>query len=345
MFRPNRVGLSQLQEWWNFNLPSKNLYDFMEQDALWYMKEADSDDLINNDGANNGGDTSTGFDGEKITVNRRGIINNGHLRTHIKQMMSATQVAAMATVRRFAINATSMSLIFEPQFHGEYHGAADIQFLHMANYVAQKMAYLSAALYETRKKLDGEKRYVRHMQAILDYRHLHLDILGLAEKMELTKNDAATGTNALNSKYGAEHDHIAKKFGDFPPTYEGRADYDWHAKDFSGLATLDKRKKESYFVLEHSGKVLNKYMIQVHGDHAIYLVLNNTRHAFPDWNTFLQMGFDTDRVLKFSDPGRLRAAERFIPVGAPLLPFDKQKNGALFDYGASKDKWGDEAMV
>jgi len=345
MFRPNRVGLTQLQEWWNYNLPAKNLYDFMEQDALWYMKEADSDDIIHKDGANNGGDSSNGFDGDKVTVNRRGIINNGHLRTHMKTLMNPAQIAAMFKVNHFAINATSMSLIFEPQFHGEYHGAADIQFLHMANYVAQKMSYLSVALFQTKKKLDGEKKYVKHMQSVLDYHHLHLDILGLTEKMELTNNDVEAGTNAFNRKYGIEHDHANKKYEEFPPTYEARMDSDWHAKDFTGLAKLDKRKKESYFILEHSGKVLNKYLIQVHGDHAIYLVMNNTRHAFPDWNTFLQMGFDTDRVLKFHDPGKLRAAERYIPTGVPLLPFGKQKNGQIFDFEAAKDKWGDQALV
>jgi hypothetical protein len=31
-----------LREWWDYNLESKNEADFMEQDALWYMIEADS---------------------------------------------------------------------------------------------------------------------------------------------------------------------------------------------------------------------------------------------------------------------------------------------------------------
>jgi hypothetical protein len=46
LLRPTRQALLMLQDWWNFNIPLKNLYDFMEQDALWYMKEADSDDKV-----------------------------------------------------------------------------------------------------------------------------------------------------------------------------------------------------------------------------------------------------------------------------------------------------------
>ncbi len=32
-----RSGLALLLEWWDFNIPLKNLFDFMEQDALWYV--------------------------------------------------------------------------------------------------------------------------------------------------------------------------------------------------------------------------------------------------------------------------------------------------------------------
>lgn len=41
LFKP-QTGEAILREWWDFDLPSKNFVDFMEQDALWYMLEADS---------------------------------------------------------------------------------------------------------------------------------------------------------------------------------------------------------------------------------------------------------------------------------------------------------------
>ena len=29
-----------LLDWWNYNLPDKSLFDYMEQDALWHMLES-----------------------------------------------------------------------------------------------------------------------------------------------------------------------------------------------------------------------------------------------------------------------------------------------------------------
>jgi hypothetical protein len=29
-----------LEQWWNYDIPSKNFHDFLEQDALWHMLES-----------------------------------------------------------------------------------------------------------------------------------------------------------------------------------------------------------------------------------------------------------------------------------------------------------------
>jgi hypothetical protein len=38
-FKPS-AGEQMLREWWDFNLPIRNMYDFMEQDALWLQLQA-----------------------------------------------------------------------------------------------------------------------------------------------------------------------------------------------------------------------------------------------------------------------------------------------------------------
>jgi len=321
MFRPNRVGLSQLQEWWNFNLPIKNLYDFMEQDALWYMKEADSDDIINNDGPNNGGDTSNGFDGETVTVNRRGIINNGHLREKMKNFQSKEQIAHTneKTQYTFAINSTSMSLIYEPQMTSSVHGTNDLQFLHMANYIPQKMAYLAVAMKKTMGKLHVESAFVKHMQRIIDYHHLDLDIMGLTEKMEIHRQKGSVGA-AADGTGGIPI--VTKAYKDFPITYNGKADSTWHAVETTFILTPEKRRKG---LDQDLGQTYNNYLIQIHGSAQTYLVLNGTKHRFPDFDTFLGMGYDTEEVLIFRDRNRREhAQERFIPEGPPILPIAEQ---------------------
>merc|ERR1711871_1306099 len=43
----NKQGLEMLMEWWDFDIPLKNLFDFMEQDALWYMLQNEGRFKIN----------------------------------------------------------------------------------------------------------------------------------------------------------------------------------------------------------------------------------------------------------------------------------------------------------
>ena len=39
LMKSTKLGEKMLREWWDYNLEIKNWYDFMEQDALWYMIE------------------------------------------------------------------------------------------------------------------------------------------------------------------------------------------------------------------------------------------------------------------------------------------------------------------
>jgi hypothetical protein len=47
LVKPDQVGVEILLDWWDYHLPLKNHYDFMEQDALWYMIENDGDFKVN----------------------------------------------------------------------------------------------------------------------------------------------------------------------------------------------------------------------------------------------------------------------------------------------------------
>jgi hypothetical protein len=42
LLRPTSYMEKVIREWWDYNLPTRNQVDFMEQDALWFMIEADA---------------------------------------------------------------------------------------------------------------------------------------------------------------------------------------------------------------------------------------------------------------------------------------------------------------
>ena len=338
LIRPNKMGLTQLQDWWNFNLPIKNMYDFMEQDALWYMKEACSDDKVNKDGPNNAGDVSNGFDGVTMTVNRRGIINNGHLRDQMKSGMSKIQQwESHQSIYDFAINASTMSMVYEPQMTSPYHGTNDIQFLHMANYVSQKMSYLAVALRNTRGKIDGEMNYKKHMASIIDAHYLSFDVLGLTEQMEDHRKNgvpvpvpvpgAGVAGSSANDDRGIMY-FKTRPFSSFPSNYEAKRDDVWHVQTVSLILRPDKRNG----IKKNLGQTYNNYVIQCHGDPNLYLIMNGTRHRFPEFDTFVKMGYDLEQVLVFRDRSRREhAQERFIPNGAHILPFDQQRPGYFME--------------
>ncbi len=321
MFRPNKRGLVQLQDWWNFNLPSKNLYDFMEQDALWYMKEADSDDLLHKDEAV--GDS----EGDKHrTVNARGIINNKHLRGRMSRYQSNLQrQAATRVIYDFAINSSTMSLVYEPQFASSAHGVNDLHFLHMASYVPQKMAYMIGGLRRTHKKLHGEKLFVAHMTELREQHSLHLDVLGLVEKLELHRSigyyeaESGSGEGRTEIKY--------RPYQSFPLTYDGKSDSTWHAAESSAILTPERRKP----LWKALGDTYNGFVIKYNNDADLFLVINGTRHQFPDFETFVNMKYDIEEVLVFKDRSkRARVPEHKIPLGTPLLPFKEQHASRIF---------------
>ena len=230
------------------------------------------------------------------------------------------------TQYNFAINSTSMSLIYEPQMTSSVHGTNDLHFMHMANYIPQKMAYLAVAMKKSRAKLQKENVFVKHMQHIIDYHHLDMDIMGLTEKMELHRKKgsvagAVDGTGAIEI--------VTKAYDSFPVTYNAKADSTWHATETSFILTPARRKRG---LDQDLGQTYNNYVIQIHGHPHMYLVLNGTKHRFPDFETFVGMGHDVEEVLVFRDRNRREhAQERYIKEGPPILPLSEQLwSGKMF---------------
>ena len=123
LVKPDRTGLEMLIEWWDYHLPLKNLFDFMEQDALWYMKE-------------NGG--------------------NGNLVMRSGKKQKVGKEASQGSRPKFKVNNASMTMIYEAQFSSYTHGVGDLFFVHMANYVEQKERYVNVMLKDLEEGSGGE---------------------------------------------------------------------------------------------------------------------------------------------------------------------------------------------
>lgn len=271
MFKPHKVGIEMLMEWWDYDIPLKNLFDFMEQDALWYMLEHDT---------------------------------------------------------KFKINSTSMSFVYEGQFLSRNTGVTQLFFVHMANYVEQKQQYVSVMFQELIKQAQkeesrdeeksdgnqggGEDFLSRSMEQILRKRYLLLDTIGLCEYADVTRRKM--GIALRDSSY-------------FPNTINGRADEEWHAQERSKIIPHGQREK--YY--PPIGRLYNGYALGFSGMRSLFYVINDTIHEFPNWNTFVAMGFDLDHTLHFRDFGRGKPCqEKFIEVGWPILDIAEQKEGASF---------------
>ena len=320
MIRPNKLGLIQLQDWWNYNTPLKNMYDFMEQDALWYIKEADSDDKMQATATATDAYNHNGNQG--YTINANGIINNANLRDRQKQFMTREQIEQMqSTIWNFSINSTTMSLVYEQQMISYTHGSNELHFVHMPNYERTKLAYMATFLRFTNRKLHMEKHFNVAMQNIIDYHHLELNVLGLVEQMELHRINT-------NSRYFDHNDVQKLKKSQYPFIHRGRPDEMWHLATSTSILTEEKRMN----LTENVGKIYNDYIIQFSGDNTLYLVKNNTRHIIPNFDTFLAMGFDLDEILVFRDHGHMKPCrEREIPLGANILTFEKQTQYNIYE--------------
>ena len=260
MLKPDRAGLEMLIEWWDYNIPLKNIYDFMEQDALWYM--------ISNDG-------------------------------------------------KFKVNSTTVSMIYEPQFNSRTIGVPGLFFVHMANYVEQKDQYVNVMFKDL--KIKDEVKLKNAMTHIMNVSYVHMDTVGLCEYAEVTRTK-------LNIPL--------RRASYFPHLYVGKDDDEWHNERNSKILPFGDREK--YY--PPMGRLYNGYAMGFKGFRSLFYVLNDTIHEFPDWDTFVGMGFDLDHTLQFRDFGRRKpCAERTgITPGWPLNNMEKQRQGlGLFDYTAT----------
>ena len=83
---------------------------------------------------------------------------------------------------------------------------------------------------------------------------------------------------------------------------------------------------------EDVGRIYNDYIIQFSGDNTLYLIKDGLRHTIPDFDTFINMGFDLDEILVFKDHGHLKPCrERDIPMGPSVLPFTLQTSENIFE--------------
>ena len=71
----------------------------------------------------------------------------------------------------------------------------------------------------------------------------------------------------------------------------------------------------------------------------VRLAIRTLNVEFPNWETFVGMGFDLDHTLQFRDFGRRKPCkEKDIPPGWPLLDIHLQKKGlGLFDFNATSN--------
>lgn len=284
LVKPDRTGLEMLIEWWDYHLPLKNLFDFMEQDALWYMKE-------------NGG--------------------NGNLVMRSGKKQKVGKEASQGSRPKFKVNNASMTMIYEAQFSSYTHGVGDLFFVHMANYVEQKERYVNVMLKDLE---EGSGGGLEGVGDIKKKNYLELNTIGLSEYVEQTR-----------LKYSIS----LRPESYYPSPRTGKDDEVYHDPTMSTIIPYDNRKKFEPPI----GRLYNGYAMGFRDFRSVFYVWDDRLHEFPNWDTFVGMGFDLDHMLQFRDFGRRKPCrEKAIPPGWPILDIKLQKKtGQLFDYTATSN--------
>ena len=266
LIKPDRVGIEMLLEWWDYHIPLKNLFDFMEQDALWYLKDHGS----------------------------KGPDNN-----------------------YFKINNRTMTMIYESQFASNTHGVGDLFFVHMANYVEQKGSYVNVMIKELKSK-KGKRLDI--IKVVKKYQYLELNTIGLCEYAEQTRK---------------RYNISLRQESYYPGLHVGKDDDIWHDRSMSGIIPFKDREKYD----PPMGRLYNGYAMGFKDFRALFYVYDDLMHEFPNWETFVGMGFDLDHTLQFRDFGRRKPCkEKGIPPGWPILDINLQKKGlGLYDVNATSN--------
>ena len=168
-------------------------------------------------------------------------------------------------------------------------------------------------------KLHKEKNFKKAVQNIMDYHRVEYDVLGLVEQMEVHRRTGADPRSNIKD----DIKQYKKEF--YPEIHRSKPDMNWHLVASSAILTPQRREQFP----ETIGEVYNHYIVQFSGDNTLYYVQNGTRHNIPDFQTFLNMGFDSDEILVFKD-NLHPCPERLIKFGADMLPFEKHTPGHIF---------------
>ncbi len=111
--------------------------------------------------------------------------------------------------------------------------------------------------------------------------------------------------NILDLAELMEARHVKPYRKDYPECFIGKADDNFH----------NVRNWHLRGPRPPIGSIYNNFVFSFPPGREIYLILNDTRHAFPNWATFVGMGYDIDMVVKCS--GR-HCGEVNIPTGESL---------------------------
>ena len=111
--------------------------------------------------------------------------------------------------------------------------------------------------------------------------------------------------NILDIAEEMEQLHTKPYRSKYPGVRSGRADDNWH-----GVNNWKSRPPQPPV-----GTLYNGFVLGFSGQRELYLVMNNTKRPFPNFDTFIKMGYDLDMVLKFRVN---KDSQWYIPTGEKL---------------------------
>lgn len=173
----------------------------------------------------------------------------------------------------FFLNKKTVSIMMEPQMPSNWFGIDDLWTLHLPNYESQKNRYFLYMLGYVDRNHDLS--FSQAAYKIKSDHELVVDILDIADKMVLADN------NIVRDKYPTEW-------------AKGRQDDLWHAVGCNLGYWRPKLPAKSTTM--HDGM-----LFKLKSGAAIYMVLNGTKRAFPNWDTFVEMGIDMSEVQIYND--------------------------------------------
>eukprot|EP00597_Dinobryon_sp_UTEXLB2267_P000119 CAMPEP_0170056928 /NCGR_PEP_ID=MMETSP0019_2-20121128/136_1 /TAXON_ID=98059 /ORGANISM="Dinobryon sp., Strain UTEXLB2267" /LENGTH=426 /DNA_ID=CAMNT_0010261529 /DNA_START=783 /DNA_END=2060 /DNA_ORIENTATION=- len=166
----------------------------------------------------------------------------------------------------FLLNNSVVSLLTENQFPSAWQGVSNLWFTHIPNYDTRRNCYFRTMLHS--RSLYEASAFRSAIEYIQKHSHIVGNVLEVAMEMEV-----------LHNKPYRTH---------YPGVRTGRADDNWHGVNWKGRPPQPP-----------VGSLFNGYLLGYNGQKELYLVMNNTKRPFPNFDTFKKMGYDLDMVLKY----------------------------------------------